>query len=1611
MDPRSGFERFSGHNFLLERGQKTLRYLTQRWQQRLTSFVIRLLLFGGILGLMGVLSHLHPHGDLSFYLLPITFLALPIGFIAPQETRWQKWINTVFILSFLGVFVWSGVWYFQYPEWGYRFRWFFSEGLLLAILAKVSFSKPKWEGPQQSLLSYLWMIGVVIILAALGFLSYYISQQLAPEAGTANILAGGTFVFFLALTIIRVFWLDSVRLRRANRSEHVPPQDYLLLLEWLIPRSYAFFVVLAMLLIAESMMFSTIYSAKCKKYALESTLFSQRIEASKESAYTPLAPSSKGESSIHERFLSSPAHDLFLSSRPSGGVPSPLGLSKESPSSPSSLSFQSNQSQAKSPLYPILKASAPSLREVHFSEWVFFSFKPYVFPKDDAGREVEAPKWFKYLGRALLGLIFAIVLTKQLNIWKLLGALYMTLLGAARREKFKGRDEELNRQQDEMVANIKAMFDTHAPFWRWQLFHAVTAPTLNLKWRVLLDPSSAFFMAQERVQLWVMARWDMAVFAASLIILACTAPFAYLDPALGTHFIYANAPILGGGAFIFILRVLLGLKPPKSYQFWIWWILMIHVLSALVCFFLSVNVGTRDGFWPRTLWYTELCTIGVFPALYLFGGERHRRIESFTHREQVGERDCDYEVRVRLLRVFVQTEHRQWIAQELTQLIHPVRSGSLQLRLIIPSLLLGVLETLRVLLDRMGIFFGWATAKYSRAIILWMATQALVWCIALLTHLFTFHRMLPDQILIAYLFNLACLFLPHLVPLLYLCGARLKMGSSLGELSSPSYPKSLMWLSVLGSLGGLSMWAYFFRNDPIWEETIRFSWGTVAFIPPWIPFWALRLRAKERTLTVKGRTRQRIATAEAPFDRLAQLLKQKERDYLSSVYDSASKMKPYEQLMRHELVLGCATLIESTYDRLKNGQWYEEEEHAIRRVYRQWIGGQEAIDEAAETSNELLYLQEHVMDALGSLLHDMILERDRFKVRSFQDVKVLIDSITRIALLPRPKVNDGGNAYEELVKCYQAIEALTLYILNGLHPQHQKDPNVDTTSTSMDVNLELVEPHEAEADPAESMADDEAPEEADGFRLKLSLPEPLSDEGLPPQGEQRAEEETSVAPPTPLTFAPVVQEHLDELYTELIKLLSALQRDRLEPPLSELYIEQLPPNTVIQAASLHPFGASLIHPLLTHSDLDIARDAFDVSAFLTLPTPLALSHRSLSKAMRAYEALYLISERERQEELSPIDDATSDSLLVVQSPLEMRRLNQWLTLQQRLEGATRERFDILRSSYFNAFGYFLGLLKDRWDTAQIQSLSWHNAEDVMSSLKILKRLTPPPIAAPLYEWIISTFHPLQVRLMERHCLSYREWDKSYAVWRDLAQSMIDQVRSDGGTLWTLVWGPTYESDSSQLLLKGIYPTSASLHQGLFHRLGRGIRLQGMDLRPVIDYYPALWLLKLLDRLTQSDGLFHPENKRDPQELLSQLSSTAQRVGQLLRPFAPEEQRIVTRMYEHLCKRLKVLKDLNQIELESLEGQGDLDFTSTLNKVNAYLDYLGSRRLRQCVYLLKLELLPSVQFLYLEGVKQSDHRELRWYHSADDSDVVVSISSDQVDAPHQGGLFISHTAEV
>ena len=67
-------------------------------------------------------------------------------------------------------------------------------------------------------------------------------------------------MLFLAILVIRVYWLDGFRARRANRAEFTPPPDHIVLFEWLVP-SHSIHGALSMLMVAQSMMFSTIYRA------------------------------------------------------------------------------------------------------------------------------------------------------------------------------------------------------------------------------------------------------------------------------------------------------------------------------------------------------------------------------------------------------------------------------------------------------------------------------------------------------------------------------------------------------------------------------------------------------------------------------------------------------------------------------------------------------------------------------------------------------------------------------------------------------------------------------------------------------------------------------------------------------------------------------------------------------------------------------------------------------------------------------------------------------------------------------------------------------------------------------------------------------------------------------------------------------------------------------------------------------------------------------------------------------------------------------------------------------------------------------------------------------
>ena len=75
------FERFFTKSFLLNQGSIIFKSLIKSSAYYLLTLAAQLFVFGGGLGLVWVLSHLEPKGDLARYLLPLTILAMPVAVI------------------------------------------------------------------------------------------------------------------------------------------------------------------------------------------------------------------------------------------------------------------------------------------------------------------------------------------------------------------------------------------------------------------------------------------------------------------------------------------------------------------------------------------------------------------------------------------------------------------------------------------------------------------------------------------------------------------------------------------------------------------------------------------------------------------------------------------------------------------------------------------------------------------------------------------------------------------------------------------------------------------------------------------------------------------------------------------------------------------------------------------------------------------------------------------------------------------------------------------------------------------------------------------------------------------------------------------------------------------------------------------------------------------------------------------------------------------------------------------------------------------------------------------------------------------------------------------
>jgi hypothetical protein len=159
---------------------------------------------------------------------------------------------------------------------------------------------------------------------------------------------------------------------------------------------------------------------------------------------------------------------------------------------------------------------------------------------------------------------------------------------------------------------------------------------------------------------------------------------------------------------------------------------------------------------------------------------------------------------------------------------------------------------------------------------------------------------------------------------------------------------------------------------------------------------------------------------------------------------------------------------------------------------------------------------------------------------------------------------------------------------------------------------------------------------------------------------------------------------------------------------------------------------------------------------------------------------------------------------------------------------------------------------------------------------------------------------------------------------------------------------------------------------------RGMRLIGEDRVLPIDYYTALWLLNLLYGLAHSDGIFQVKKAEEMTLKIDQLHAILNRIGEALNPFSGEEQAVIERVFNLILRRLEVLRSMGPESLESLEGQGAMEFDSAFKRVEDFLDGLEMRRRYESGVLARLGLAPHLDFSLLLSTTPIAEGELSTY---------------------------------
>ncbi len=1623
-------QRYSDQSTLRAIGLHALSSMFFNFVRGIAAILLRYSVFGGILGLLWVFALGRPGGPLIIYLLPIILLAIPLCLVSKTDKGWEAFLSTILALTiFFDTVFYLYFLYWELPHTG-QFPIYLVAGLLVVFTGGVVIFRDKGKSldrPREGVLRLFWAVGVILLPIASALIFLLARGSWGPLGPDSSILLSAfAFLLCFALILIRVFWLDAMKFFRAWRVTDLPLDDIFVLLELLMPRSMFLWVMVPTLLVSEGVLFSVVYKVTAETaLAEEQKATSPRISKLSDGKKTQSTGPKPGDRSAKvdksgsidkspksdksgksERTVKPGKTAESDQSAKSEGSKEREGRSKGSEGktptvgesttlrskSPAGTGGAREKSGRGSPL-PRRTGSEPAKGEVEavifngdyrLLDWVFFAVRPYVFPRDKEGRELDAPAWIKPFGRVLLSIIILFLFTYQLTVWSQFKNAYYRLWVLVR----KGADlpsasEKLRSEWREAQMDLRARLNYLGGGWRKIILYAATAPFHWLSWKWILDPGRAFKETVITVTRTWLKNWDQAFFAStalfSLIAGTVSVITGYFRP-----FWMIFIPLLTISVALLAMKHWVHPDPPVIKRGLAYFLFVGQFALSLIFFFLSIATHNIENITLKIIWYTFLFSIAPFPILYFFAADR--MLDRDLYDLQLPQLCWDSAKRVRsaFLEQFFYIEHRLWVTKALIYRVFPVRSEFFCIQFVIPSLMIGLFKSIRSVIQKFVNFINLFLSSPRYAIKVRLKLIVIFDILALIIISLSSSQDLASFLYSFSLISAYSIFPFALIQILLFFKNFFQKNESTNE--KFSYKRLFTFSAVVSILAAFLL---MFHLRGTFSDVLVYSL-TLLLFACYYPFeyhFIYRDRESENRIEFL-KNQKKVLSLQGPISFFLKY----EQKMFSGSYKKIHQRGRTDSFLRDKMCDGLVEVVLNSKKSLSEGHWFREEQRELEIVNMRWLSGgyRDSLRELSRPAEELAQILSLSLDVLGALIHDRFdskrrelieqgLQEERpknlYTLPSLERVTFAIQRLLSLSppiLDPRIEKLENRFYLQELRSVYDDLQLLLA--------------TFSLPNTSRDFELNLSERE----------------------RKLLSIPlkqlELLLDRESPAEGEADSSS-PAVEPEKNDGDEELFQFQTDESAREDIpKYIGSFDNiDNFTGEKSEYCSDSLPPE----------FSQHL------SDDSSITR-WWQLSE--ELPTPLAIPVEKYSLLLR----------EEREFFRDPFNRYVS--------PLQLNRENEFPLLREKRAELSffknrnaflKRRWKLLRQIYWELQAFTLAGIKSsiphhrsyrRW-----LELQWDSPEQLKETYNFLANRKERGLAPELEQWkefFLQKYEKSGAFLMNTSSVS----EKLILRVEEYLFSLLSEASRELFVYYPLTWRwdvllPTnlrrFSSIPIFVEFFGVHPKilfwelpdrnlskSADIREKLSSlSLNSPLLTSGSlywkGLGPLefnrIYVWTAKWMLKKLLLCAYSFDLWLEQDERtepqSPKKLytarknrLLELKQLADDIGSLLSLVARDEQELIDLLFKKLNHRLELLNyyiekgknSRTQRETPELTFKNDASFWSTLRQVKqSYEEHVKMERLRRS-QLIYAGTLPSIKFTYLSKVEFCDDEELLYF---------------------------------